>query len=97
MSGSNDNLHLDTHLELDMLPGLVQRIREPLTQGSPLVLDGSAVQSVDGAAVQLLLAAVRAAKQENIPCKWRQPSSSLRKAAALLGLTDELLLEVSGQ
>jgi anti-anti-sigma regulatory factor len=95
MTSSNSKVQLDAHLELAVLPELVQRLQEPLAQGKPLVLDGSAVQSVDGASLQLLLAATRAARQEHIPCGWHQPSPPLKKAAALLGITDELLLEVT--
>ncbi len=95
MTGSNSKVALDAHLELALLPELAHKLQESLAQGKPLVLDGSGVLSIDGAALQLLLAATKAATQEHIPCSWHQPSSPLRKAAALLGITDELLLEVS--
>lgn len=98
MTGSSTSLHLDPHLELDNLPELAQKLRESLMQDdAPLVLDGSGIQSIDGAAIQLLLLAVQTAKEKNIPCSWHQPSSALSKAVALLGLTDDMLLEVTEQ
>ncbi|HID46156.1 MAG TPA: STAS domain-containing protein [Chromatiaceae bacterium] len=92
---SSKPIALEAHLELDKLSGLAKEILEPLQQGEPLLLDGSGVQSIDGAAIQMLLAAVRAANQKNLPCNWHQPSAALKAAAALLGVTDELLLEAT--
>ncbi|WP_457668299.1 STAS domain-containing protein [Thiolapillus sp.] len=98
MTGSsNTALHLEPHLEFDGLPVLAQKIRESLAEDSPLILDGSGIQSIDGAAIQLLLLAIRTAKEKNIPCSWHQPSPALSKTVALLGLTDEMLLEVKAQ
>ncbi|BAO45038.1 STAS domain-containing protein [Thiolapillus brandeum] len=94
---SNTTLQLEPHLELDRLPVLAQKIRESLAEDSSLVLDGSGIQSIDGAAIQLLLLAIRTAIEKNIPCRWQQPSPSLKEAVALLGLTDEMLLEVTMQ
>ncbi len=94
---SSKPITLDAHLEMETLSGLAKEILEPLQQGEPLVLDGSGVQSIDGATIQLLLAAVQTAEQKKVPCSWRQPSASLKEAAALMGLTDELLLEVTEQ
>ncbi|WP_456406100.1 STAS domain-containing protein [Thiolapillus sp.] len=94
---SSKPITLDAHLELDLLPALAKEILETLEHGESLELDGSKVQSIDGATIQLLLAAVQTAEQKKVPCSWRQPSASLKEAAALMGLTDDLLLEVTEQ
>ncbi|WP_419603404.1 STAS domain-containing protein [Thiolapillus sp.] len=65
MTGSSTSLHLDPHLELDKLPELAQKLRESLMQDdAPLVLDDSGIQSIDGAAIQLLQLAVQTAKEK---------------------------------
>ena len=59
-------------------------------QGPNAQLDGTAVERVDGASLQLLVAFRRAAAAGNCAVTWLGVSTTLRDAAALLGLTDEL-------
>ena len=64
-------------------------LREATAAGA-LVLDGGAVARVDAAGLQLLCAAVAAATGHVV---WQRPSTVLRDAAALLGLTTALQLQ----
>lgn len=81
---------LESYLDMDALPALVQALRTALAETSPLLLDGSQVKSIDGATLQLLVAASRSAQQAGIPFSWHQPSTTLERAVALLGLNNDL-------
>ncbi len=85
---------LESHLDMDALPALAQALRNALAEKAPLLLDGSQVKSIDGAALQLLVAAARSAQQAGSSFRWRQPSPALEKAVGLLGLSNDLELGV---
>ncbi len=69
---------------------LHQQFDDALNSGHSLVIDGSAVEQVDGAALQLLLAFHLAAGRLDRAPGWRNPSSSLSEATVLLGLESTL-------
>lgn len=53
-------------------------------------MKGSAVEVIDTAALQLLLAFVREVKHHDHCVDWKSPSETLYRAARLSGLQDEL-------
>jgi anti-anti-sigma regulatory factor len=61
-----------------------------LDQGTALVLDGQAVERVDGAGLQLLTAVFKEAAARQLPVHWHAASEALRRGAAELGV-DRLL------
>jgi ABC-type transporter Mla MlaB component len=73
------------------LPALQQQLRAALTQPSS-ILDGTAVERIDSAALQLLYAFGRDAGVRGNPPTWAGVSAPLREAADLLGLTQILAL-----
>ena len=83
-------------LRLPATLGIAQVAQQPpqfdeaLDSGRPLAVDGNAVEQLDGAALQLLLAFQLAAVQAGRAPDWRKPSPQLREAVALLGLDGEL-------
>lgn len=83
-------LRLPATLGIAQLAELHPQLDQALEKGGPLALDGSAVEQLDGAALQLLLAFQLAAVQAGRVPDWRKPSPQLREAAALLGLDGEL-------
>ncbi len=83
---------LESHLDMDALPALAQALRNALAEKAPLLLDGSRVKSINGAALQLLLAATQSAQQADISFNWHQPSPPLERAVELLGLSNDLEL-----
>ncbi|WP_456372495.1 STAS domain-containing protein [Thiolapillus sp.] len=97
MTGSEQHITLNQHLDLDDLPRLAREIGAAIESGSSLILDGSAVNTVHAAAMQLLLATVRSARQKGLSCQWRQPSNALKEAAILLGMVEELSLDDTDQ
>ena len=58
----------------------------------PVVIDASAVERVDTATLQLLCAFVRDRMGRDREVSWHSPSSALREASGLLGVTELLCL-----
>ncbi len=90
MTKPTTTLLLDRQLDLGNARALADRLGAALAENAPIVLDGSEVQHIDGAGLQLLLALRQTAHQEGLSLDWRKPSARLREAAALLGLTGPL-------
>jgi ABC-type transporter Mla MlaB component len=55
-----------------------------------LTLEAAAVESVDGAGLQLLAAFARAAKARGVAIRWREVPGALREDARRLGLDESL-------
>ncbi|GAB2563670.1 STAS domain-containing protein [Dyella jejuensis] len=70
---------------------LHRQLREAL-DASRIVLDGSAVERVDTAALQLLVAFQRDAGTRGCPVSWAGASAPLRDAAVQLGVAQALAL-----
>lgn len=82
---------LPADCRLAALDVLAPQLREA-AHGSAAALDGAAVEKVDGAAMQLLVAFRRAAAAAGCAVSWTGVSDVLREATSLLGLDDELNL-----
>jgi anti-anti-sigma regulatory factor len=70
-------------------------LAERLDEGGPVQIDGSGVERVDTATLQLLAAFVRDLRAEARAVEWIECSPALRRAAGSLGL--ESALSLSGQ
>ncbi|HEX5304811.1 MAG TPA: STAS domain-containing protein [Dyella sp.] len=80
---------LPADCRLGALDTLAPLLRDAV-QGSAAALDGAAVEKVDGAAMQLLVAFRRAAAAGTCAVSWSAASDVLREASSLLGLDGEL-------
>src|SRR5262245_54389765 len=76
---------------------LKTRLVDALEKGSDLVIDGSAVEEVDTAVVQLLIAATAAARTRGRSLRWQSPSAALRRCAETIGLAAQLDLDAPAQ
>ena len=61
-----------------------------LAGGVPLCLDGSRVEEIDTAILQLLASAWTDASQRGLACKWQGTSAVLRDTATLIGVSEIL-------
>ncbi len=61
-----------------------------LAAGTPLVIDGSRVEEIDTAVLQLLCVVSQSAAQRGIACAWQGVSEALRRNAGLIGLSAAL-------
>jgi anti-anti-sigma regulatory factor len=62
----------------------------------PVTLDGSSVESVDGAGLQLLAGFIKSADESSLPVSWCGASERLREAAAIVGLGGVLHFDTAG-
>lgn len=81
-------LVLPAQLDIAHAGELKQTLDAALAAKPPVILDAAAVEQVDTAGLQLLLAFRRARAAD-----WRNPSTALCDAAALAGLVDALALD----
>ncbi|MEW6708055.1 MAG: STAS domain-containing protein [Pseudomonadota bacterium] len=88
-AGVAAGIALPADCRLGALDALAPQLREA-AGGSAATLDGAAVEKVDGAAMQLLVAFRRAAVAAGGSVHWTGASDVLREAASLLGLDVEL-------
>lgn len=85
-------LHLPATLGIAQVAELRLQFEQALDSGRALAIEAAAIEQLDGAGLQLLLAFHRAATEAGRAPDWREPSPRLRDAAALLGLDGALCL-----
>jgi anti-anti-sigma regulatory factor len=61
-----------------------------LAGGAPIAVDGTRVQEIDTAILQVLVSLWESSRAGGIPCVWHGVSDGLRRAAGLIGLTETL-------
>lgn len=88
-TGAAAGIVLPADCRLGALDTLAPQLREA-AGGGAATLDGAAVEKVDGAAMQLLVAFRRAAVTAGGSVSWAGASDVLHEAASLLGLGAEL-------
>lgn len=77
---------------IDTAEELLLKLRTAADDHGDVQIDGSAVISLDSTTLQMLVAFMREMLQEGAQVQWTGASAKLKKAAAQLGLTDELHL-----
>jgi anti-anti-sigma regulatory factor len=88
---SESRIGMPADLRIAAVDELRTTLRDAL--GAPqIVLDAAAVERVDTAALQLLVAFQRAAKQHARQVRWTGVSAPLEEAASQLGLAEALAL-----
>jgi len=81
---------LDSNLGIEACADLKQHLADHLLHPEPLHLDGSAIERVHSASLQLLYALIRSRQHAGLETCWVGASPILREAARLLGLSTEL-------
>jgi ABC-type transporter Mla MlaB component len=85
-------------IQLDERMGIAQAKRlhpvlmTALSSGMPIAIDGTRVQQIDGASLQLLVSLWRTAAAQGTTCSWTGTSKWLSHAADLIGVADALQL-----
>ena len=85
-------LKLDADLGIDHTANLRAQLASRFDDAGPVVFDGSDVQRVHTATLQLFLMFCRDRRAAGRSTVWRHPSSSLQAAAKVLGLVPSLEL-----
>lgn len=84
------SIKLQNQLNIRYVSELKEVLQAKLDAGSPVVIDASEVEAVDGAAVQLLVAFSQHAAVEGCEIEWLNPSEDFLSAARLTGLNEAL-------
>lgn len=83
-------VQLDARLSIVQAAGLHGTLLAHLAEGAPVEVDGSRVEEIDTAILQLLASLWRTAQERGIACSWLGASEALRRAATLLGVAPML-------
>lgn len=104
MGQSMDPVHIEhtadtTHVVLEAALGirdarqLHEKLDTVLAAATAVVLDGSRIERLDAAAMQVLAGFARAARARGLALTWQNPSPVLQQAARVLGF--ESVLEMA--
>jgi len=83
------NIKLQSELNIRQVAELKEQLNNALS-ADDIVLDASAIEVVDAAGLQLLLAFIQQARLKNITIKWGDLSDGFLNAVKLMGLSDGL-------
>ena len=81
---------LEARVDLVGIQDLHSSITQAYDGGADLLLDGRAVERIDGAGLQLLTSLFLTAKEDGRKVAWLDASRELRDAASHLGLLEAL-------
>ncbi len=94
MSDATENdeglVTFEESLDITVVAMYLEKLTDMLTKHKSIILNGSQLERVDGAGLQLLLAIFNESKTLNIPVQWQECSEVLKKNAHLSGLTGTL-------
>jgi anti-anti-sigma regulatory factor len=96
MGNSMEPVHIEhtadtTHVALEAALGirdarvLHEKLNTVLAAATAIIIDGSRVERLDAAAMQVLAGFTRAARQRGLALTWHSPSPVLQQAARVLG------------
>lgn len=77
---------LDCHHDIKTIRELRERLDAAYAAGGDIVLDGAAVESMDTAALQLLLAFGSSVRKQSRTLRWSEVSEAMRELADRTGL-----------
>lgn len=83
----------DDTLDITMAAVYFEKLTEMLNQYKSIVLNGAAIDRIDGAGLQLLAAFFKAAESLHVSIQWQACSGILKKNAELLGLSGHLKID----
>lgn len=89
-------IELEARTTIAQAAGLHRMLLARIAQGKGMVVDGTRVEEIDTAILQLLASLWRTCLERGIACTWHGTSDALRQAAALVGLADLLQLPGGG-
>ena len=89
-------IELDPRLTIVQAAELHRTMLARLDGGWPVIeIDGTRVEEIDTAVLQLLTSLWRTGRERGIACTWRGASDALRRAAALIGVAGILQLDAA--
>ena len=83
-------IRLDARLSIAQAVLLHGELSKRVVAGAPINIDGSAVEEIDTAILQLLAGLWRSCAQRQLTCTWLGVSNALRHTATLIGVSELL-------
>jgi anti-anti-sigma regulatory factor len=83
-------IELEARMTIVQAAALHRTLSERLAQAQAIVVDGSRVEEIDTAILQLLTSLWQNSIQRGIVCTWNGVSDAMRRTALLIGV-DEML------
>ena len=83
-------IQLDARMSIVQAAGLHGTLLARLAEGAPVEIDGSQVEEIDTAILQLLTSLWRTGQDRDIACSWLGASEALRRTASLVGVAQML-------
>ena len=90
-----DVIELPPRLSIAQCMDLHRTLISRCVGDGPLLLDGSRVEEIDTAILQLLVSAWLGGAKRGVECRWRGVSEALRHSATLIGVAITLQLDGS--
>jgi anti-anti-sigma regulatory factor len=83
-------VELEARMTIVQAASLHQTLLARVALGAPIVVDGTQVEEIDTAILQLLASLWRTCLARGIGCTWQGASDALRHAATLVGMAGML-------
>lgn len=83
-------VELDARTTIVQAADLHRTLLARVSQGEAVVVDGTRVEEIDTAILQLLTSLWRTCVERGIACTWHGASDALRQTAALVGVAELL-------
>jgi anti-anti-sigma regulatory factor len=83
-------VELNARLDIAQAAELHRALLARLAKGGPVIVDGTRVEEIDTAMLQLLASLWRTSGERGIDCRWKGASGALRRTATLLGMAEVL-------
>jgi len=91
-SASEMLIECDEAIDVSLVSDFKSMLQQAASQNSPIVLDASQLERIDGAGLQLLTAFFQEADESGLSVSWRNPAAVLLNTADLMGLSEILHL-----
>jgi anti-anti-sigma regulatory factor len=91
-----DCVQLDARMTVVQAASLHRSLLTHLAAGGPIAIDGTRVEEIDTAILQLLASLWCTARERGFDCSWTGVSDVLCRTANLLGMTEMLHFPPSG-
>ncbi len=83
-------IKLAARLNIAQAADLHRTLAARIASGGPIQIDGTGVEEIDTAILQLLTSLWRTGRERGIACTWQGASDALRQTAKLIGVAEIL-------
>lgn len=92
MTNANTLIVLPERVDISAVESLYQTLQSALESGDSIEIDAEAVDRLDAAGVQLLMAFALRSKNQSVQIHWKSPSAAFVKSLQLLDAEQHIRL-----